>query len=416
MCRERLGIVLITLVFFALSCSEEKETGDESACGGTCADIATAAELTAALAGDGSCLCLLEGTYEGEFLIKRPVTLKGEGAEKTIILSQSDTPLTVRGPNDVSISDLGLKLELATLAETPALRVEARLPGPEEPGDVIQNVAVSNIAVSSVNGGGIRVTDTINFSLTNATITADAKGIVLLDMTVATLSGITTQECGRMGIAFANGAQGSVVNSTILRNGYTGLWIQDTSKVSVTDSTIKDNALAGINIVNAKNILIENSEIASSKELTGTPGADGIVVYTPELAGDPIMQRAFTLLNSTIKDHPRAALVFDGTEASTGKELRNLLFSGVTIFRMDYGVVFQNGLAPESFGGDSEAVSEDYSDGYDMGTSDVDTMNGGSDAAAIGDAEPASDGEMPDVDTPSSGDGTLDIPSEEEEF
>jgi len=98
-------------------------------------------------------------------------------------------------------------------------------------------------------------------------------------------------------------------------------------------------------------------------------------------------------------------------------ELKNMLLDGVTIFRMAYGVVFQNGLAPESFN-DAGAVSEDYSDGYETGISDVDTVNGGSDQPApLGDEDTlyADSGESPDVDTPSS-DGALPIENEQESF
>jgi parallel beta-helix repeat protein len=179
--------------------------------------------IQAAIAGaqEGAVICLGEGSWQENLKIEKSLTLRGQGAQKTVID--------------------GIQEGYPVVWIVGAQSIEVKLEGLEVTG------AEGGCADRPICAYGVLIQGTARAEITNSTISGNKffGGIVLRDSARAEITGSTISENGEAGIGLGDSAWARITDSTISENG-AGIVLRDSAQAEITNNLIRGNGGAGI--------------------------------------------------------------------------------------------------------------------------------------------------------------------------
>jgi parallel beta-helix repeat protein len=204
--------------------------------------------IQAAIAGaqEGAVICLGEGSWQENLKIEKALTLRGQGAQKTVIDGiQGGYPVVwVVGAQPIEVKLEGLKVTGAEgeCADWPICAFGALIQGTAQ-------VEISGSTISKNGEDGIELWGTAQVKITGSTISENKRngielsGTAQAEITTSTISG--KHICG---IELLGTAQAKITNSTISGNGFAGIELVGSAQAEIADSTISDNGADGIHL------------------------------------------------------------------------------------------------------------------------------------------------------------------------
>lgn len=207
-------------------------------------------------AAEGAVLSLAAGRWAENLRITKPLTLRGEGQERTLIEGREEGWPTVWigavGRATVRIEGLGIVGACGGCADWPrGICADGLLvQGPAE-------VKISDSAVSGNRRSGLLLRGQAWVGISGSLISENGHyGLWLWGSARAGIEGSTISENGRGpadgldsardGIAVRGSAQAEIANSIISKNGHHGLWVSDSARAELHGSTIFGNGRGGI--------------------------------------------------------------------------------------------------------------------------------------------------------------------------
>jgi len=210
-----------------------------------------------------------KGSWQENLKIEKALTLRGQGAQKTVIdgIQEGYPVVWVVGAQPIEVRLEGLKVTGAEgwCADRPICAY----------GVLIQGTARAEITNSQISGNkaGIELGGSAQAEITNSTISGNEfDGIELLGTAQAKITNSTISENWDEGIKLLGPAQAEITNSTISGNRWAGIVLGGTAQVAqveITNSTISGNQGNGIELLGTAQAKITTSTISDN-------GADGI--------------------------------------------------------------------------------------------------------------------------------------------
>ena len=221
-------------------------------------------------APEGAVICLPAGIWEENIVIEKSITLRGMGAEQTIIDGIEDgyPVVWIMGPEE-EVQAISVQIEGLTITGA-----DGRCADEEERicahGVLIQGSAQVAITRSTISGNGvagIMLLGSAQAEITNATISENGKGgIVLLDSAQTEITGSTISGNGVAGIMLADSAQAVITSSTISENGKGGIVLVGSAQAVITDSSIVGHRLVGVELRDSAQAVVTDSTISENRE------------------------------------------------------------------------------------------------------------------------------------------------------
>jgi len=191
-------------------------------------------------APDGAVICLSEGTWKENIAIEKSLTLRGQGAEKTVINGVKEGYPVVW----ITSSDKATQTRIAglTISEAKGGCTDTDK-GICAYGMLIQGraqVTISSCTISE-NGEGIDLWDSARAEVSDSIISRNegigirVKGSSQADITSSTVSG------NLFGIGLEESAKARITRSTIFENTWVGIWLWESVQAEITGSTISEN-------------------------------------------------------------------------------------------------------------------------------------------------------------------------------
>lgn len=219
-------------------------------------------------APEGAVICLPAGMWEESIKVERSITLRGSGAEETIIDGvRAGYPVVwIVGPKERRT--ILVQVEGLMLREATGLCAD-RDRGIRAYGVLIQGAAQVMITGSTISGNswdGIWLGGTAQVVITDSTISGNrSDGIELRGSAQAVITGSTISGNMRNGIDLRNTAQAVISDSMISGNRQNGIELQGSAQAEITASTISDNGGDGIHLRNATTLNLVDSRILRNR-------------------------------------------------------------------------------------------------------------------------------------------------------
>jgi len=335
-------------------------------------------------ASPGEIIQVEPGTYEGNLVITKSLTLKGvsrdhvviKGAErgKPVILIEDDPARAEGGPITVRIEGLTITEGQAYCRYWPVCADGILARGTVQ-------ATITNNVISNNGWGGIAVWGEARVAIegnrffsnrrshiglwgsAQATIRDNQildngdDGIVLQELAQATIQGnrISGNICG---VKLRNFAQATIDGNVITEGSWGGLELRDEAQAIVTDNQISDNEKNGLQLRDSSRASIVRNRISDN-------GGDGIVLWRSAQA---------TLANNTISQNRNGVLLGRALEEGTPQAVGPLKLWGNEIYgNKGWGIVLY--LAACGFAGAPEAldlpIQGDKNEIYDNGRGDL---------------------------------------------
>jgi len=255
----------------------------------------------------GAVVCLAPGTWEENIVVKKALTLRGVGPDKSVIngldwnepviLIAAETEikvtiesLTITLPNGIELSGSAqariinstvFEIELSSLswAEITSSTVENSIR--------LLNSARAKIADSTISGGyGIELSDSAQVRIVNSTVS----GIELSGFSGVEIASSTIEK----GIRLLNSAQAKITGSTISKNGEYSIKLSGSAQARIVNSTVSRIELSSFSGVEIASSTVEGS--ISLSDSAQAKIADSTRGYGVELSGSAQVR----ITNSTL--------------------------------------------------------------------------------------------------------------------
>lgn len=256
-------------------------------------------------ASPGAVICLPTGVWAEHLTVKKNLTLRGEGATKTVLkgVREGHPVMVIEADSEIEVI-----LERLAVGETQGFCAVAnpqwvcadgvqargqakvvlkdlRLSGNKWRGLFATNsakVQLINVAVVS-NRAGLFVTDSAQVALTNSQA-ANNEDIGLFAENAAQVALLSSQVSrnGWQGLVAGGATQVLSRNSQFIGNGYDGLLAKDTVKLDIHNSIFRDNGECGLSI------LSEKVQAQGTPNEMGSNGAD-LCGFAPAALRQPLV-------------------------------------------------------------------------------------------------------------------------------
>ncbi len=188
-------------------------------------------------APEGGVVWLAVGEWEEDIVIRKNLTLRGEGPDNSVIR--------------VTEAGAGATVIIAPTGADPVW------------------VVMTDLAVhGKANAAGIAAMRTAQLAISDCTISGSEFGLMLIDSAQLTMSGCTLRDNLLAGIALWDQAQGTITDCTI-SGSPSGIALGDAAKATVEDNRVIDNEVGVL-------LIDDTAEVSGSGNLIPGPGeADG---------------------------------------------------------------------------------------------------------------------------------------------
>ncbi len=205
-------------------------------------------------ASPGDVICLSPGEWVENLVIEKSITLRGIGANETVIRGLEDglPVLGIESAEEIEVTIEALTVFGAKAGEPRTwqeggIRVSRRA-----------HVMISNATVKGNAGAGISIGGLVQITVSDSTVEGNGEdGISAWGSTQATVSGSTVEGNGRAGISIGNSAQITIFGSTVAGNRGAGIRIWDSARSAITDSLFMHNS---------QGIFISDSAVATIED------------------------------------------------------------------------------------------------------------------------------------------------------
>jgi len=235
-------------------------------------------QATIDAAPEGAVICLAKGKWEETIRIRKSLTLRGEGAGRSVIHGTKEDQSVVSISALVGEKDVHVVIDKVTVTGTWGWKTD---------GIVIDGSAQATITDSTIeaNGrAGIYMGNSAQATIENSTIAGNRwAGIWIWHSARATITDSTIEGNQHDGIYIWCSAQATITGSTVKSNEGDGIYILDSAQAIITDSIIEENEWDGIDIWGTAHATIEDCTIKGHD--------DGIWIWSHGQA---------TITNSTI--------------------------------------------------------------------------------------------------------------------
>jgi parallel beta-helix repeat protein len=199
--------------------------------------------IQAAIAGaqEGAVICLGEGSWQENLKIEKALTLRGQGAQKTVIdgIQEGYPVVWVVGaqPIEVRLEGLGVTGAEGGCANWPEICAH---------GVLIQGTAQAKINSSTISGNrddGILLGGSAQAEIADSTISKNSSGIGLSGSAQAKITGSTISENWGIGILLLDTAQAEITNNLIRGNGWAGIVSSSDGPVTGSKNRMQENGV-----------------------------------------------------------------------------------------------------------------------------------------------------------------------------
>ncbi len=188
-------------------------------------------------AQEGSVICLVQGEWHENLRIEKSLTLRGQGADKTVIQGQQIIEPVVQ----VNTPDKGGKIFV-----------------------VIENLTLTG----SLDGA--RFQGSVQARIVNSTIRGNYDGVSISESAQANIESSTFEDNQLNGVSIWGYAKATISNCKINSNQWYGLWARDDAVATITDCILEQNGY-GIRVLGSAKVSLEGSTIKSNSH-------DGILI------------------------------------------------------------------------------------------------------------------------------------------
>jgi parallel beta-helix repeat protein len=345
-------------------------------------------------AEEGAVICLAEGTWEENIVIKKSLTLQGTGQEKPIIkgLKEGEPVILIISAEEIKVTVKGLTIAEAgkfcaggqlhcshgfSLGGKAKVTIEGNTISENADGIYIQDSARATITGNTISGhgDGILMEDSAQATITGNTISRNGIGIYISDAAQATIQGNTISGNGWDGIWIRASAQATILKNTISRNGYDGgqggIVMADSAQATIQGNTISENR--GINIMDGI-VMADSARATITGNTISSHTGNGIIINFSAQA---------TITENTISRNNGNGILMENSAQATITE-NTISENGSGIFMEDLKIqatIQGNKITDnERYGVMLEVMLEHYAHGYPPGQVFSGRVRGGSNA------------------------------------
>ena len=208
-------------------------------------------------APEGAVICLAEGEWRENIVIEKSLTLRGQGAQRSVIRARAGGRPVV-----LISSDEEIRVHIENLTVTGSR---------DHYGILVQGsarVTIDRCSVFANEWEGIELRDSVQATIWESTISENGEaGITLSKLAQATIEGSTISNNKEDGITLWGSAQATITSSTVSENGNVGVWLGSSAQAVITESTISENRENGIALLGSAQAIITKNIISGNKQV-----------------------------------------------------------------------------------------------------------------------------------------------------
>lgn len=186
-------------------------------------------------APEGAVLCLAEGAWEENLVIRRALTLRGAGQDKTVIRGLDEGMIVIDVDPDGAP---GTSVRIGALAV-----IGTRNPCPGAPEEEYVDVLGEGDCRT-----GIRVRGNAQVRIQGCRVSGHRRGVTFSGYALGEIVDSVIEENGLVGLAALDDAELTAVRVTIARNWAVGVELSGGARAEFTECTITDHAFVGVAI------------------------------------------------------------------------------------------------------------------------------------------------------------------------
>jgi parallel beta-helix repeat protein len=240
------AVLGLAVGLFSLGSSSGMGTGYQLPCTVT---VRAGESIQAAIdkAKEGAVICLAEGTWEENLVIKKGLTLRGLGPEKSVIKGSSEEGkpvILIYSDTEIEVIVEGL-----TIAEAKGLGdVWPRCPAGLLLGGKVKATIRGN-TISRNWWGGISMWHSARATISGNTISGNEDyGIAMYDSARATIEKNTISGNEDYGIAMYDSARATIEKNTISGNEGDGIYMRESALATIEGNKITENNNYGVRL------------------------------------------------------------------------------------------------------------------------------------------------------------------------
>lgn len=244
-------------------------------------------------APDGATVCLAAGEWQENVAIAKPLTLRGAGADATIIkgLEAGLRVIRIESAEEIEATIADLTIAEAKLGEprnwkedgihvggqarvtiTDCAVVENGWNGISVGGSA-QATILNSIVRGSGGTGGVYVVDSAQVTLTGSMIERSGwNGVFVSNSAQATIVDLSVDGTDRDGITVGDSARATITGSTVNAAGWVGITVRDSAQATIVDSTVEGSMWRGIFVRDSAQATMARVNVIGS-------ALDGIVIW-----------------------------------------------------------------------------------------------------------------------------------------
>ncbi len=241
-------------------------------------------------APEGVVICLAEGEWEEHITIEKSLTLRGDGAEATVLRGR--------------------------ISDRPVVKISV-------PWRTQVVVAITGVSITDgrgfYNGEGVLITGNAQTAFTNCTVSGNRLGIALWDRAQATITGCTIAK-NEYGIWLSIASQATITACTVSSNN-SGIILQHDAQASIERCTVSGNKAYGISCSGNARASVTGCTVSESWTgiilWDGTQATvEGCTVSDSNYGFSLYGSSQATITGSTVSGSERGITLFDGAQAT----------------------------------------------------------------------------------------------------
>jgi len=233
----------------------------------------------------GAIVCLEEGEWTENLVLRSSIVLRGQGAEQTVLrAAEPDRPVVrIEAPEEGERE--GQQIVLEALSITGAFGTEGEPFGVLVVGQAQMTVRECRVHANARNGIG--VSGNAQVEIERSTVDENAwTGVYAWESASVAITDSTLDANGSTGLVLEGSSQASITGTELNRNRLYGMYLAGSAQVRIADATIADNGWDGIDMWGTASAAIERTTIAGNEQGITVRESAQLTVEESRLAGN----------------------------------------------------------------------------------------------------------------------------------